>query len=401
MRCPECGDPATDDRLKYCENCGAKMPVSPQAPGPRPAPRASRPKREASEPAYAEEILEEVEAHSRPSPARPSPARPSPVREAPALGAEDVEDKTDVERSRPAYDGPKWLAHVPAHSPTVAGVGLMAVALVLGILPFFSGPGVLGALLALVAGGVLVARELREVGEAPGFTERLPKVLLRSEAAALSTVVLAAVAVRTLGLGLTPLLWLAGAGLVVHSQWRKVIVGEDGVAHLFEPRQLLLMPRLMALVGVAVCLLSLFTPWVSVQPDLPTIPDNAPVPMTPPELRVIPSQQPSEDLLYGNTGHVTLSGWDMPASVVAELALLAVLALLALRPEVARPAWARFVPAGSVGLVLVWAAVNLSLLAGPLAFLVGLALVGVLAVRELRDGSAEPPPPDVDESEQQ
>jgi len=383
MRCPECGD-ASDGRLKYCEHCGAKMPVSPQATGSRPATRSSRPRRDASEPAYAAEILEEVDAHSRPSPV------PSPVSEAPALAAED---KTDPERSRPAHDGPKWLAHVPAHSPTVAGVGLMAVALVLGILPFFSGPGVPGALLALVAGVVLVARELREVGEAPGFTERLPEVLLRSEAAALSTVVLAAVAVRTLGLGLTPLLWLAGAGLVVHSQWRKVIVGEDGVAHLFEPRQLLLMPRLGVLVGVAVCLLSLFTPWGSVQPDLPTIPDSAPVPMAPPELRVIPYRRPSDDVLYSSAGRVTLSGWDMPASVVAELALLAVLALLALRPEVARPAWARFVPAGAVGLVLVWAAVNFSLLPGPLGFLVGLVPVGVLAVRELWDGSAKPLPP--------
>ncbi|WP_164016222.1 zinc ribbon domain-containing protein [Pyxidicoccus trucidator] len=394
MRCPECGE-AGDGRLKYCENCGAKMPVSAQATGSRPALRSSGPKRGASEPAYAAEILEEVDAHSR----------PYPVGEAAAAPELDPEDKTDPGRSRPAYDGPKWLAHVPAHSPTVAGVGLLAVALVLGILPFFSGPGVPGSLLALVAGAVLVARELREAGEAPGFTELVPEVLLRPEAGALSTVVLAAVAVRTLGLGLTPLLWLAGAGLVVHSQWRKVIVGEDGVAHYFEPRQLLLMPRLVALVGVTVCLLSLFTPWGVLNPSLPTLPDNAPVPQGPPELRVINARRPSDDVLYAGASRVTLSGWDMPASVVAELALLAVLALLALRPEVERPSWARFVPVGAVGLALVWAVVNISLRPGPIGFIVGLGAVGILAVIELREGGLaavvpEPPPPEFDDSEQ-
>ncbi|MFP2912730.1 zinc ribbon domain-containing protein, partial [Pyxidicoccus sp. 3LFB2] len=210
------------------------------------------------------------------------------------------------------------------------------------------------------------------------------------------------VAVRMLGLGLTPLLWLAGAGLVVHSQWRKVLVGEDGVVHLFEPRELLQMPRLVALVGVTVCLLSLFTPWGSFSPGGPVLPDNAPVPQGPPELRVVNARRPSDDVLYSSVGRVTLSGWDMPASVVVELALLAVLALLALRPEVPRPSWARFVPAGAVGLALVWAAVNLSLLPGPIGFLVGLGAVGVLAVRELRDGgmAAEPPPPEYDDSEQ-
>ncbi|MFP2907381.1 hypothetical protein ACLESD_20505 [Pyxidicoccus sp. 3LFB2] len=73
MRCPECGDTATDARLKYCENCGAKMPVSAQATGSRPALRASGPKRGAAEPAYAAEIMEEVDAHSRPYPVGAAP----------------------------------------------------------------------------------------------------------------------------------------------------------------------------------------------------------------------------------------------------------------------------------------------------------------------------------------
>lgn len=388
MRCPECGE-ASDARLKYCENCGAKMPERPQATGARPAVRPSRPSRKAEEPAYAAEILEEVEERSR----------PYAVGDAPPL---DPEEKTDPGQARAPYEGPKWLEHVPAHSPTVAGVGLLAVALVLSILPFFSGAGVPGSLLALVAGAVLVARELREAGQAPDFTERVPELLLRPEATAASTVVLAAIAVRMLGFGLTPLLWVAGVGLVGYDQWKKGLFSEDGVGRYFEPRRLLLMPRLAALVGVAVCLLSLFAPWATLRSELGALPENAPVPQGPPELRAVRVIRPTDDVLYSRGGDVTLlSGWDLPASVVAELALLVVLAMLALRPEVERPSWARFVPAGAVGLSLVWVALNIRLVPGPFGFLVGLGAVGMLAAREWMgpDMDAEPPPSDSDESE--
>jgi hypothetical protein len=379
MRCPECGE-ASDGRLKYCENCGARMPVSPQATGARPAVRPSRPGRKASEPAYAEEILEEVEEH----------VRPHAVRRAPAPDPDDV---TDPGMSRPAYAGPKWLASVPAHSRSVVGVGVLGLALVLSILPFFANAGWLGSLLALAAGVLLVARELREAGESPGFTQAVPEALLRPEATALCTAVLAALAVRMLGAGLVPLLWLAGTGLVVHDQWRKVLAGPDGVvARWLEPRQLLRMPGVVGLGGVAVCLLALFAPWGMVRTPVEPLPDNAPVPMGPPELRVIDAPRPSDDVLYTRGGDViSLSGWDLPASVGVELALLAVLALLALRPEVERPSWARFVPAGAVGLGLVWAALNMRVSLGPVLFVMGLGAVGFVAAVQLREGA--PPLP--------
>ncbi|NMO21862.1 zinc ribbon domain-containing protein [Pyxidicoccus fallax] len=385
MRCPECGE-ASNGRLKYCENCGAKMPASPeQLTGPRPAVRSSRPGRKASsEPAYAEEILEEVEERSRPYAVGNAPELPP-------------EDKTDPGDSRPAYDGPRWLASVPAHSPTVAGVGVLGLALVLSILPFFSSAGVVGSGLALVACVLLVARELREAGEAPGFTEVVPESLLRPEAAALGTAVLAALAVRVLRLDIVSLLWLVGAGLVVHDQWRKVLGGPDGVVERwFEPRELLQMPRVAALGGVAACLLTLFAPWATVSTGLDVLPANAPVPQGLPQLRVINAPRPTDDVLYSRGGDIaSLSGWDLPASEVVELALLAMLALLALRPEVARPAWARFVPAGCVALALVWAAVNMRLAVGPIAFVIGLGAVGFVAAMQLREG----PPPSPSEYE--
>lgn len=392
MRCPECGE-ASSERLRYCENCGAKMPEPPaMKTGMRPALRPS--KKASEEPAYAHEILEEVEEHSRVYEA------------APTL---DPEDKTDPgQHARPAYDGPKWLAHVPAHSPSILGVMLIAFSLVLSILPFFSGAGVPGTLLALVACAVLVPRELRLAGLAPGFTDAVPPVLLRAEAAALSAVVLAAIAVKMLGLGLQPLLWLVGGGLVLHDQWRKVMAGPEGVAQFyFEPRLLLRRPAVVGLVGVAVCLLTLFAGWAKLAAPAAEIPDNAPVPGAPAELRVVDSVRPTDDVLYTRGGDIVMvSGYDLPGSVLVELALLVALALMVLHRDLERPDWMRFVPVGALGLCLVWAVANMRVAFGPILFILGLVAMGSLAVQQLlASRAAAQPEPEYerepfDESEQ-
>ncbi len=382
MRCPACGEDS-NSRLRYCESCGAKLPEMPRATASRPAPRPSRPKRDAAEPSYAAEILEEVEDHEQ--------RRPYAVSDVPEL---PPEDKTDPGQSAPAYDGPRWLAHVPGHSPSVLGVLLVAGAILLSLLNIGAWVSVPGLLLALVSGVALLARELRDAGESPGFTEKMPAVLMTPEAATAATGVFVALAFRSLSLGVTPLLWLAGAGLIAHDQYRKVIAGPQGVGRYFEPRQLLVMPELVGLGGVAVCLLALFAPWGTVKLGGDILPDNAPVPQGPPELRVIQTHRPTDDMLYSYGGGVTsVRGWDLPASVVIELALLAVLALLALRPEVERPSWTRYLPAGAVGLSLAFAALNMRLLPAPFAFVFGLGAVGFLAVQRLRAPRDEAPPP--------
>ncbi|NVJ10139.1 zinc ribbon domain-containing protein [Myxococcus sp. AM001] len=385
MRCLECGEDS-NSRLRYCENCGATMPEPPRGTGARPALRPSRPQRDLEQPAYAADILDEADEHSRPYVAGDAPELPP-------------EDKTDPGQSAPPYDGPKWLAHVPAHSPTVLGVIVVGCAVVLSALLSSGGVGLIGALLAVVSGTVLLARELRAAEQSPGFTERMPAVLMTPEAAATATAVMVALALRSLSLGVLPLLMVAGVGLLAHDQYRKVIAGADGVGAYFEPRQLLAMPRLVGLGGVAVCLLALFAPWGTVKLDV-GVPDNAPVPQGPPELRVIATQRPTDDMLYSYGGGVThLRGWDLPASVVVELALLAVLALLALRPEVERPSWTRYLPAGAVALALAFGGLHMRLLPGPFVFVFGLGAVGFVAVQHLRAARAAELAPRYDDSE--
>ncbi len=385
MRCLECGEDS-NSRLRYCENCGATMPEPPRGTGARPALRPSRPQRDLEQPAYAADILDEADEHSRPYVAGDAPELPP-------------EDKTDPGQSAPPYDGPKWLAHVPAHSPTVLGVIVVGCAVVLSALLSSGGVGLIGALLAVVSGTVLLARELRAAEQSPGFTERMPAVLMTPEAAATATAVMVALALRSLSLGVLPLLMVAGVGLLAHDQYRKVIAGADGVGAYFEPRQLLAMPQLVGLGGVAVCLLALFAPWGTVKLDV-GVPDNAPVPQGPPELRVIATQRPTDDMLYSYGGGVThLRGWDLPASVVVELALLAVLALLALRPEVERPSWTRYLPAGAVALALAFGGLHMRLLPGPFVFVFGLGAVGFVAVQHLRAARAAALAPRYDDSE--
>ncbi|MCY1032588.1 zinc ribbon domain-containing protein [Corallococcus sp. BB11-1] len=387
MQCPECGESAADVRLMYCEQCGAKMPARP-ADATRPSARNSRPSRPASEPAYASELMEEEEEDRR---ERTGTRRPV----APAAAAEPEDEDP--------YTGPRWLKDVPGHSQSVLGVGLVAFSLVLSILPFFPNVGVLGSTLTLVGGVALVARELRRGGEAPGWVDHVPLVLMRPEVPAAYTLLLAALTLKLAGPNLLLPLWLAGALLVGVEQYKQVIAGPDGVSRQFDVRSLLRFPRVVALAGVAVCLVALYLPWGRTLADGSPVPDNAPVPGSvqagPPELRVIPSNRPADDSLYSaGGGSVTRSGWDVPVSELPLLALLALLVIAALHPEVEPPAFLRWVPLGAVSVSLLWALASVRLAVGPFAFLFGLGAAGFLAVRQAlgRDGPDARLPPEDD-----
>lgn len=357
MQCKECGESARDETLRYCENCGAKMP-------PPPPPGTIRRTTTGVGAVTTGRTRSTAAARAIPAPARDE--------------AEDTDPglHTPGRPKAPPYEGPVWLAHVPAHSPSVAGVGLLGVGLVLSILPFFAGVGPFWSLVVVVGGWLVTARELREAGETHALVDWIPDTLLRPVVPAVFAVVVAALAIRMLGLGLTPVLWLGGAALLGYDQYRKVYLGAHGWSRLFEPRVLLRGTAPVALGGVALCLLSLFLTWV------PTVTarSSGPVPDAPPELRVVDAPAASDDFVYGLIQESYDKGWDQPLSVCMELLLLAVLGLMALRPEVPRPEWLRFAPIGVVVLGLVWMLVNGGLLLGPVLFLVGLAATGFAAV---------------------
>ncbi|WP_257457040.1 zinc ribbon domain-containing protein [Archangium lipolyticum] len=366
MRCKECGERAQDPTLRYCENCGAKMPTPP--PGSIRRTSTGTTAVQTTGRSRSTSTARAVQARDEAEDTNPGPRR---------VRVDDADEHTDPGRpAAPPYDGPLWLAHVPGHSPSVLGVGLLGIALVLGILPFFASVGALSAL-AVVAGGWLVtAREMRAAGARHGLVDWVPDSLLHPAVPAVYTVLTVGLAIRMLGIGLTPLLWLGGAGLIGYDQYRKVYAGESGWSRLFEPRQLVRGTSGLALGGVVLCLVSLFLTWTPGR----SYSGPVPTPQGPPGLQVVDAPRPSDDVVYSLLAEAYDKGWDKPLAEMVELLLLAVLALLALRPEVARPGWLRFAPLAVVVIGLVWTLACGALLAGPLLFIGGLAAVGFAGV---------------------
>ncbi|PTL77270.1 hypothetical protein [Vitiosangium sp. GDMCC 1.1324] len=368
MQCKECGELAKDHTLRYCENCGAKMPTPPPGAIRRTGTRA------AIQTSGRTRSTGAARAVSAPDPGDDTVPDPRPV-----VSARDADESTDPGKpASPPYDGPVWLAHVPGHSPSVLGVGLLAVALVLSILPFFAGVGPFWSSVVFAGGWLVTARELRAASVKHPLVDWVPDTLLRPAVPALYAVMLVGLAIRMLGIGLTPVLWLGGAALIGFDQYRKVYAGEDGWSRLFEPRQLVRGLAPVGLGGVALCLTTLFLTWMPVA----TTParSTGPVPMAPPELHVVDAPRPSDDVVYSLFEESYDKGWDQPCSVAMEMLLLAVLGLMALRPEVPRPDWLRFSPIAVVVLGLVWTLVHGRLLPGPLLFLAGLAAAGFASV---------------------
>ncbi|HYI02580.1 hypothetical protein [Hyalangium sp.] len=349
-RCTECGEVATEPRLRYCEQCGAKMPEF------KPPP------------------LAEVEAQGG---GGGTLARARPA--------------------RPAYTGPKWLEHVPAHSPTLLGVILHMVALVLSILPSMAGPGPFWSFVMVVGSVFVVAREYRYSGEPNPLVDWVPESFYPPAVPAAYAALAAGFSLPMLEFSFQPLLWIGGTVLVARDQWGKVFAGRGGLSELFEPRALVRGQRILAFAGVVICVLALFFTW-HVEGEV----SNTGYRTAAERVRIGEVPRPAVDSVYGGEGGLRVSGMHLPIGSTVQLGLLALLVLLMLRPEVDRPIWLRFVPAGITVIAVAWVLVNMDLKVGPIMFLGGLLPVGLVAAFQAigRDDQlpagdyAEEPPPE-------
>ena len=352
-QCTECGAVAAEPRLRYCEECGSRMP------------------------------------EYKPPPPAPEEAEP------------DSSGRTGTRRSIPKqsnYTGPKWLEYIPAHSPTSLGVILHIVTLWLSIFPSLAGVGPLWSFVMIVGGSLVIAREYRIANLPNPLVDWIPQALLPDYLPVAYSALAVAMALPMLEFSLQPLLWVGGTVLVLRDQWPKVIVGRRGYAGLFEPRALLRGQRVLALAGVGVCVLALFFTW-TVEGEVTATTSSLGSALNAP--------RPISDSVYGGTGGLSVSGFalrsgnsvDIGMGATVEIGLLAFLVLLMLRPEVDRPVWLRFIPAGVVVISLAWVLVNIRAKIGPIMFLAGLVPVGIIAAvqalgRDDQDagGYAEEPP---------
>jgi hypothetical protein len=297
--------------------------------------------------------------------------------------------------ARPPYNGPLWLVPVPAHSPAVLGVILHMVALGLSILPTMAGLGPFWSFVMVMGGLLVVAREYRRENIPNVFLDWVPESYTSSIVPTLYSALAIGFVLPMMELSVQPLLWIFGTFLVAGHQWDKVFTDRGGLAAIFDPFMLGRGSRILALAGVCVCMMTLFFTWKTVEAPAVT---NMGYLSAQDRIRPINIPRPPPDSLYTQTEPPT-SGMDLPIGATIELGLLAILVVLMIRPQVDRPEWLRFLPAGVTAIALAWVLVNMRLKPGPMLFLVGLvpimlvSLIQALGRDDLvpGDGYAEAP----------
>lgn len=156
-------------------------------------------------------------------------------------------------------EDPRLRERLPGRSLALLGAGLVALAVLLSVLPFFSGIGV-GWSLVMLAGSLLVgARELHAAGRA------LPAPVVQAARWAehplflpVFTVLTFVHAILTLSIGIVPLLWLIAAVVLGYDQRRTLasFMAEQGAPAAAE-RQL----ARWVLGGTLLCVGALFFSW--------------------------------------------------------------------------------------------------------------------------------------------
>jgi hypothetical protein len=289
-------------------------------------------------------------------------------------GLEGAEGELDDTPKKPPYTGPKWLEHVPGHSPSVLGVALHWVALGLSIIPALASIGPFWSFVMLMGSFLVVSRELRAAGERGPLVDWVPESVQKPAVAAAYTALAVGLSLPMIEFSIQPLLWLGGTALLVRDQWPKVFAGPNGYLRLFDPRSLVRGHRIMALVGVSLCVLSLLLPWIEINVGK----GNGAVSAVAGAVRTedVPRMF---DSVYNGMEDIRTAGIDRPVASTVLVALLALLVLTMLRPEVDRPEWLRFVPAGLTVIAVAWGLVNMKFKLGPILFIAGLVPVGLVA----------------------
>ncbi|HEX8699311.1 MAG TPA: hypothetical protein VF815_10780, partial [Myxococcaceae bacterium] len=163
-------------------------------------------------------------------------------------------------RFEQTVNDPKLLSRIPGRSVSIAGLGLMAVAILLSLLPMFYGIGLGWSLVMLLGGALTAFLELRAGGvKLPEV--KLPAVLLNPLIPPVFAALVALQAFQLLGLGLVPLLWLSAAVLLGYDQYRKAILAPDSFGRFLDFKQAWHGYRRYLVLGSGLCLLSLFFIW--------------------------------------------------------------------------------------------------------------------------------------------
>jgi hypothetical protein len=299
-----------------------------------------------------------------------------------ALGAAASRIAGRVERT---LDDAEVLERIPGRSVSLAGLGIMAGAIALSVLPSVSGVGILWSAVMLAGGAVVAVDELRDAGHPlPGI--RIPAALAHPLAPPLFAALVAVHAFHQMRVGLVPLLWLAAAFLLCWDQFRKTILSPDGFGRHFDFRRAWHGHRRTVVLGVGLCLVSLFLTWGETSGWLGGGYDYNYRYQGGGEYGYQYDYNPAKYYYPG----FELSGRNQSLALLAEAALFALLVWSAYRGEGEAARRADRLALGTAALLALWCLANAGAQPGVLLFLGGIGAVH-FALWKLRRGEEEGP----------
>jgi len=290
------------------------------------------------------------------------------------------------ERLDRALEEVEGLDRIPERSISLMGVGVMVMtaAILLPLLPSFSGVGAAWSVVMLAGGCVVAVDELRSAGHVLSGV-RLPRPLVHPLFPPAFAALVAVHAFHLLAVGIVPLLWLSAAVLLCWDQFGKPVVSSDGLGHVLDSRRAWRGYRRNVLLGTGLCLLSLFLSWGESGGWQEGGYDS--------RSRGSGSSGDPYDhnpAKYDYPGF-EIAGRNQPFALFAVAALFALLVWAAYRRRGAGASrCAGRVALGLAGLLTLWGVVNAEATAGPILFLVGIGVVH-FALWRIRNGEVEGP----------
>lgn len=277
------------------------------------------------------------------------------------------------------------LDRIPGRSVSLLGLGIMAAAIVVGLLPSFSGVGLAWSAVMLAGGAAVAVDELRAAGRALPSV-RLPRPLADPLFPPLFAALVGVHAFHQLRVGIVPMLWLAAALLLCWDQFRKTLLSPTGFGRYLDFAQAWRGYRRSVLLGAGLCLLSLFLTWGETSGWLGGGYDYNYRYQGDGEYGYQYDYNPAKYYYPG----FEISGRNQSFALLAESMLFALLLWTAYRPAGDGSRRADRVALGLAALLALWGLANAQPSVGVLLFLAGIAVVHH-ALWKLRRGEAEGP----------
>jgi|GEM_PF-1558121 len=339
MHCQHCGKALPEGTHRFCPWCGQEQAAPAPAPAPGPA----------GQPLLSPEVQQQAAAA--------------------AAEAKKVAANVAQEVQR-ALNDPRFREAIPGRSLSLVGLAVMGMAILISALPWFSGIGLLWSVIMLAGGALVAVIELRNGGIQHGALDSIPANLLHPLLPPVFAFLVTVHAYLQFSLGVIPLLWAGAAGLLVYDQVQKAKLAPDSFGRYFDPRLAWYGYRKYIVVGVTICLLSLFMTW------------SASAGHYTGGFESRYSSYYDGYVSEYNFAKYYWPGWDISGRSMSfaffdVAALLALVAWSAYRGNGTAPSWFNHLGAGLAGVAALFWVLHIGTYLGVLLFLLGLGLIGL------------------------